>query len=55
VVRFTPRPLYSLAKIFCYPFDRRLGGTRRPSGRCGEGKNCSSCRKWNPSRPARSL
>jgi len=46
VVSFTTRPLYPQ-----YPLDRRLGGPQSQSGRGGEEKNPSPCRKQNPGRP----
>jgi hypothetical protein len=51
VVSFTPRPLYSQGKSPWYPLDRRLGGPQSRSGRGGEDKIPSPCRKSNPRTP----
>jgi hypothetical protein len=38
VVSFTPRQLYPREKSPRFPLDRRLGGSQKRSGCCGEGK-----------------
>jgi hypothetical protein len=42
-------------KSHLYPFDRRVGGTQKRSGRRGKEKESFPCRDSNPGCPARSL
>jgi hypothetical protein len=55
VASFTPRPLYSQGKSPRYPLDKRLGGPKSRSGRCGVEKITCPCREWNPESSARSI
>jgi hypothetical protein len=55
VVSFTPRPLYPRVRSFWYLLDRRLDGSERQSGHCGEEKNLLSLPGIEPRSTARNL